>query len=97
MNWRIFVNQYGNHYSSTEKITKYKWRPLLQKCKLEYRILYRTRHSFASIMLQQGEEVAWISKMLGHADIHTTLTKYARYIPRKDIERAKFLSDFEVA
>jgi integrase len=93
----VFLNQYGKHYNSSEKIVKYKWRPLLEKCNFEYRILYKTRHTFASIMLQQKEEIAWISKMLGHSDIHTTLTKYARYIPTKNIERAKFLNEFKVA
>ncbi len=34
--------------------------------------------------------------MLGHTDIHTTLTKYARYIPREGITRASFLHSFNV-
>ena len=35
--------------------------------------------------------------MMGHTDIHTTFIKYARFIPRKQKERAKFLNnvDFE--
>ena len=70
---------------------------MIEKCGLEYRKLYHTRHSFASIMLQQNEDIAWISNMMGHADIHTTLTKYTKYIPRKNIKRASFLSEFSVA
>ena len=87
----VFVNQYGNHYASTEKIVKYKWAPLLKKCKIKYRILYKTRHTFASIMIQNNEEIAWVSYMLGHANIQITLEKYARYIPSKKKKRAKFL------
>ena len=90
----VFVNQYGNFYSSSEKIIRYKWKPLIKKCDLEYRILYHTRHSFASIMLQQAEEIAWVSQMMGHSDIHTTLTKYTRFIPRKNKKRATFLDEF---
>lgn len=44
-------------------------------------------------MLQQGEEVGWVSDMMGYTDIHTTLTKYARFIPRKQKRRAKFLTN----
>ena len=47
--------------------------------------------------MQQGEEIEWVSQMMGHTDIHTTFTKYARYIPRRQKQRAKFLNnvDFE--
>jgi hypothetical protein len=46
-------------------------------------------------MLQQGEEIGWVSEMMGHTDIHTTLTKYARFIPRKQNKRAKFLNNID--
>ena len=45
-------------------------------------------------MLQQAEEIAWVSQMMGHSDIHTTLTKYTRFIPRKNKKRATFLDEF---
>ncbi len=44
-------------------------------------------------MIQNGEEIAWVSKMLGHANIYITLDKYTEYIPRKDIKRATFLNN----
>jgi integrase len=91
----LFVTQYGKGYKRSEKISS-KWKPLLEKCDIQYRILYKTRHTFASVMIQQGEEIAWVSKMLGHADISVTLTKYTDYLPREDIERASFLSNFKV-
>ncbi len=59
-----------------------------------YRKLYQTRHTFASIMLQKGEDLAWVSKkMLGHSEIATTLKFYADYIPEKDMQHAIFLMD----
>lgn len=73
-----------------------KWIPLLRVCGLSYRTLYQTRHTFASIMLQQGEEIGWISEMMGHVNIHTTLTKYLRYIPRVEKKRAVFLNDLDI-
>ncbi|WP_345993248.1 site-specific integrase [Sulfurimonas sp. HSL-1716] len=94
----VFLNQYGENYKDSSNLTRRLWKPLLQRLDIEYRILYQTRHTFASLMLQQGEEIGWVSQMMGHRDIHTTLTKYARYIPRKQTKRAKFLNniDFEM-
>jgi site-specific recombinase XerD len=46
-----------------------------------------------SIMLQKGEELTWVSQMMGHTNIHTTLTKYTQLIPRKDRKRAEFLDE----
>jgi integrase len=91
----IFVNQYGNNFTDSSAFLRHHWKPLIERLELEYRILYQTRHTFASIMLQQGEEIGWVSQMMGHTDIHTTFTKYARFIPRKQKQRANFLNNID--
>lgn len=70
------------------------WKELLKECGLESRVLYQTRHSFATIMLTNGEEPLWISAMLGHSSLHTTFTYYVKYIPQKK-KRAGFV-DFSL-
>ncbi|BBG66202.1 phage integrase [Hydrogenimonas sp.] len=92
----IFLNQYGKNFTQYEKIVRYHWKPLLRSCGLNYRVLYQTRHTFASIMLQQGEEIPWVSAMMGHKDIHTTLTRYSRYIPRERRKRAGFIENLDL-
>ncbi|GAA8341035.1 hypothetical protein KH0155_08100 [Helicobacter pylori] len=67
------------------------FRALLRALNLKDRKLYTTRHTFASLMLSQGEEAMWVSKMLGHKDLNTTYRTYSHYIPKQDRERAKFL------
>ena len=57
----------------------------------EIRTIYYTRHSFASLMLQRGEEPMWVSKMLGHTNLNITLNHYAKYLPQSVENRAKFL------
>jgi integrase len=41
------------------------------------------RHSFASNLLAAGVDVVTVSKALGHANVHITLTTYAHAIPRE--------------
>jgi integrase len=44
--------------------------------------LYDLRHTFASILLQNGAPITYVSAMLGHADSTTTLRWYARWLPK---------------
>ncbi|GAA8086547.1 hypothetical protein HpNP74_22940 [Helicobacter pylori] len=67
------------------------FKKLLKALNLKDRKLYATRHTFASLMLSQGEEAMWISQTLGHKDLNTTYKTYSHYIPKQDKERAKFL------
>ncbi|WQX63970.1 site-specific integrase [Helicobacter pylori] len=67
------------------------FRSLLRALNLKDRKLYTTRHTFASLMLSQGEEAMWVSKTLGHKDLNTTHKTYSHYIPQQEKERAKFL------
>lgn len=41
------------------------------------------RHSFASNLLAAGVDVVTVSKALGHANVHITLTTYAHAIPKQ--------------
>ncbi|WQS36034.1 site-specific integrase [Helicobacter pylori] len=67
------------------------FRALLKALNLKDRKLYTTRHTFASLMLSQGEEPMWVSKTLGHKDLNTTYKTYSHYIPKQEKKRAKFL------
>ncbi|MGL2409449.1 site-specific integrase [Helicobacter pylori] len=67
------------------------FRSLLRALNLKDRKLYTTRHTFASLMLSQGEEAMWVSKTLGHKDLNTTYKTYSHYIPKQEKERAKFI------
>ncbi len=40
------------------------------------------RHAFASNLLAAGTDIVTVSKALGHANVHITLTTYAHAIPR---------------
>lgn len=81
---------------SVNKIrTSYK--KLLKSLNLKFRVLYNTRHTFASIMLSRGEEPMWVGcKMLGHKNLNETFKSYAKYLPKNVVERAKFLDELKL-
>jgi integrase len=41
------------------------------------------RHTFASLLMSEGVDVATVSKLLGHADINVTLRRYGHAIKEK--------------
>jgi integrase len=61
-----------------------------------YRAFDECRHTYATFMLAAGVPIEWISRQLGHAKIQTTLTHYARWLPRADA-RIHALIDTDIA
>ena len=39
------------------------------------------RHTFASLLLQQGESAAYVQRQLGHASIKLTVDTYGKWLP----------------
>ena len=90
----IFLTKHNDRYHAYDTFSD-KWKNLLIRAGYDSRDFYQTRHTFASIMLQQGEELIWVSRvMLGHSEVSTTLKYYAKYIKDSSIRHAKFLDNF---
>jgi integrase len=89
----LFLNEKGTHYFDSNKIRDYSWKNALKNADVEYRTIYNTRHTFASMMISNGEDILWVSHMLGHAHSEMTLRKYAKYIKNEKKKRATFLNN----
>lgn len=56
--------------------------PLLKAAKLRKVRLHDFRHGYASLMLQQGEELIFVQEQLGHHSAAFTLKEYGHLMPR---------------
>lgn len=56
------------------------WNPALQQAGLRHRNPYQTRHTFASLMLDQNEDPAWVARMLGHTTLRMLYERYGKFI-----------------
>ena len=57
------------------------WAPALAKAKLRHVRIHSLRHTFASMLIAQGENVKYISSQLGHASVQITLDRYGHLFP----------------
>ncbi len=89
----VFLNKSEEHFYDIKRIRETHWKKTLKACDLEYRPIYHVRHTFATTMLENNEDLLWVSHMLGHKDTAMTLNKYAKYIKREGKKRAQFLSN----
>jgi len=53
------------------------------KAEVPRRTLHRLRHTFASLLLQRGEALIDVSRLLGHRDVGITAKVYAHFIEHK--------------
>jgi integrase len=75
----VFLNFYGRtlfHHS----VNIHVWKPTLEKCELAPRPLYQTRHTFATLMLDSGEQPGWVARMMGHVNLKMIHEHYYSYI-----------------
>jgi len=82
------LNPYNSSYQIARKI---RWSELLNDLNLEYRTMYQMRHTFASLMISSGEDILWVSNMLGHKNSAITLSVYAKYTKNTKKIRGTFL------
>ena len=55
------------------------------------------RHTYASLMLQQGESPAYVQRQLGHASIQLTVDTYGKWLPMGNKEAVDRLDEIQPA
>jgi integrase len=57
------------------------WCALLRKAGLRHIRIHDVRHTFASLLIQQGESLAYVKEQLGHHSIQMTVDVYGHLVP----------------
>ena len=78
----LFVNQKGkpldlNHFRARV------WRSTLKQAKLEHKRIHDLRHTYATLRIQAGHNIADVSNQLGHYSVKFTLDQYFHWMPGK--------------
>jgi integrase len=69
-------------YYMAENWLRYElWFPLLKKAQVRRLDLHAVRHTFASRLIANGENLKYISEQLGHSSIKVTADTYGHLIP----------------
>jgi integrase len=66
---------------------------VLAKAGLRRIRLHDLRHTFASLLIQQGESLAYVRDQLGHASIQLTVDTYGHLIPEANRQAVDKLDD----
>jgi integrase len=76
----VFCNEEGTFVNEFNLRTR-KFYPLLKKAGLRKVRIHDLRHSYASLMLEQGESLAYIRDQMGHHSIQVTVDLYGHLVP----------------
>ena len=84
-NWKdmppwVFCNENGGLLNPNHVRDRFFY-GLLKKAKLRRVRFHDLRHSFASLLLQQGESPVYVKEQLGHSSIQITVDCYGHLIP----------------
>lgn len=90
----LFTTYQNEPFRKIHSVSKSYYEPCLKALGLRYRNIYQTRHSFACIMVDAGENLNWIKSMLGHRTLEMIFKRYGNRINREDgIRKGQIISD----
>jgi integrase len=73
------------------------WRPLLAKAGLRSIRVHDLRHTYASLLIQQGASLVYVKEQLGHHSISITVDTYGHLVPGGNTAEADKLDGLENA
>ncbi len=65
------------------------WKPLLKAAQLPYLWIHSTRHTFATRLIENGANIVYVQKQLGHSSIQLTVDTYCHWIRESERNAAR--------
>lgn len=75
----VFLDRNGK-LLTPDHIREVIWKPALVKAEIPYRPPIQTRHTFATLMIDAGENLGWVQKMMGHGSLQMIYTRYYSWV-----------------
>jgi len=72
----IFPNEAGNPMNHNNMVNRY-FSPVLKTAKLPRMRFHDLRHTYTSLLIEQGENIKYIQTQLGHSSPTVTLNVYS--------------------
>jgi integrase len=82
----VFVTPTGERYQTHKVIAEKSWKWALKRLGMRYRNFYQCRHTYATLNLMAGANIAWIAKQLGNSP-EVCSRVYAKWIDGADRSR----------
>lgn len=76
----VFINPRTKERWKSDRSLGKCWERNLKRTSVPYRNPYQTRHTFASKLLEQGEQELLVAKLLGHTSVEMVRRHYGRFI-----------------
>jgi integrase len=83
----VFPNEAGNHINNKNMLRRY-FRPTLKSAGCPFIRFHDLRHTYASLLMEQGENIKYIQTQLGHSSPTITLNIYAHLMKDRNPEDA---------
>ncbi len=88
----VFPNQAGGPINHNNMVNRH-FNPALKKAKIGKIRFHDIRHSFASMLIEQGENIKYIQMQLGHSSPTVTLNVYSHLMRKQNPEAAARLEE----
>jgi len=67
-------------------LVRYHFQPLLEAAGLRHFRFHDLRHTFGSLLIQDGASLSYVKEQMGHVSIKVTADTYGHLIPGADIK-----------
>ncbi len=88
----IFPNEAGNPIDDSSMLSRH-FHPAFEAAGLKRIRFHDLRHTYASLMIEQGENIKYIQSQLGHSSPTVTLNVYAHLMNPVNQEAARRLEN----
>jgi integrase len=76
----VFTNDAGKP-TDPDNFRKRVWPKILAKAELRTIRIHDLRHTYASLLIGQGESLAYVKEQMGHHSIRVTVDTYGHLVP----------------